>query len=89
MGCWFDTNNVPCGPINDIKQVFDDLQVKVKKNAYFYETSKILKTQINIIGSPMNFSKSKIKYKKSPPLLGEDTQKILKQYLKLNDSELK
>ncbi len=80
--------NVPCGPINDIKQVFDDLQVKYRKMLVSMKHPKSSKP-INIIGSPMNFSKSKIKYKKSPPLLGEDTQKILKKFLKLNDSELK
>ena len=33
-------------------------------------------------------SESPIKYKKSPPTLGEDTSKILKNFLKLNAIEL-
>ncbi len=79
--------NVPCGPINNIKQVFDDLQVKYRNMLISMKHPKS-KTKIKVIGSPMNFSKSKIKYKKPPPLLGEDTQKILKKFLKLGKREL-
>ena len=38
--------------------------------------------KINIVGSPMNFSVSKIKYKKTPPTLGEDTKKFSKEIFK-------
>ena len=37
----------------------------------------------------MNFSISKVKYKKSPPTLGEDTNKVLKDFLKLSDKDFK
>ena len=45
--------------------------------------------KINLVGSPLNFSESPVKYKKTPPTLGEDTDKILKEFLKLNSSDLK
>ena len=80
--------NVPCGPINNIKQVFDDLQVKYRNMLISMKHPRSEK-EIKVVGSPMNFSKSKIQYKKPPPLLGEDTQKILKKFLKLNDKQLK
>lgn len=78
--------NVPCGPINDIKKVFEDPQViyrkmKIKMN---YDKNKI-----NFIGSPINLSESPILYKKSPPKLGEDTEKILKKFLKLSSEKIK
>ena len=44
---------------------------------------------LNLVGSPLNFSESPVKYKKTPPTLGEDTDKILKEFLKLNSSDLK
>ena len=37
----------------------------------------------------MNFSLSKVKYKKTPPVLGEDTIQVLKKLLKLRDEDLK
>ena len=72
--------NVPCGPINNIEQVFSDPQVKSRKMKINMKHKKSKTGKINIIGSPMNFSVSKIKYKKTPPTLGEDTTKFLKNF---------
>ncbi len=80
--------NVPCGPINNIKQVFDDPQVKSRKMKISMSHRKSKTKKIDVIASPLNFSESPIKYKKSPPTLGEDTSKILKNFLKLNAIEL-
>ena len=81
--------NVPCGPINNIKQVFDDPQVKSRKMKISMSHKKMKNKKINLVGSPLNFSESPVKYKKTPPTLGEDTDKILKEFLKLNSSDLK
>ena len=81
--------NVPCGPINNIKQVFDDPQVKSRKMKINMKHKKSKTGKINIIGSPMNFSVSKIRYKKTPPTLGEDTKKFLKKFLKISIPEIK
>jgi len=80
--------NVPCGPINNIKQVFDDEQVKSRRMIIPMNHPKSKNKKIKIIGSPMKFSRSKVKYKKSPPTLGADTQKILKYFLKLSSNQL-
>ena len=40
-----------------------------------------INNKIKIVGSPMKFSISKVQYKKSPPTLGADTEKILKNFL--------
>ena len=81
--------NVPCGPINNIKQVFDDPQVKSRKMKISMNHGKMKNKKINLVGSPLNFSESPVKYKKTPPILGEDTNKILKEFLKLNNSNIK
>lgn len=81
--------NVPCGPINNIKQVFDDPQVKSRRMKISMIHKKMKNKKINLIGSPLNLSESPVKYKKTPPTLGEDTNKILKEFLKLNSSDLK
>ena len=80
--------NVPCGPINNIKQVFEDKQVKSRKMIVSMKHSKSKSKKIKLIANPMNFSESKIRYKKPPPELGQDTIKILKKFLKLNSKEL-
>jgi crotonobetainyl-CoA:carnitine CoA-transferase CaiB-like acyl-CoA transferase len=81
--------NVPCGPINNIEQVFNDPQVKSRKMKIGMKHKKSKNGKINIIGSPMNFSISKIKYKKTPPTLGEDTTKFLKKFLKISPPKIK
>ena len=80
--------NVPCGPINNIKQVFEDKQVKSRKMIISMNHSKSKNKKIKLIANPMNFSKSKIRYKKAPPKLGQDTIKVLKKFLKLNTKDL-
>ena len=80
--------NVPCGPINNIKQVFDDPQVISRKMKISMKHKKF-KKNIDLIASPINLEKSPVAYKKSPPVLGEDTNEILKKFLKLENDEIK
>ena len=56
--------NVPCGPINDVNQVFKDPQVKSRKMRIKMKHRKS-KNKIDLIGSPMKFSLSKVNYIKS------------------------
>ena len=80
--------NVPCGPINDISQVFEDPQVK-SRNMKIKMKHRKSKEKIDLVASPIKFSVSKIKYKKSPPTLGEDTEVFLKRFLKMKSSYIK
>ena len=80
--------NVPCGPINDISQVFEDPQVK-SRNMKIKMKHRKSKKKIDLIASPIKFSVSKIKYKKSPPTLGEDTEVFLNRFLKMKSSYIK
>ena len=81
--------NVPCGPINNIEQVFSDPQVKSRKMKINMKHKKSKTGKINIVGSPMNFSVSKIRYKKTPPTLGQDTKRFLNKFLKISIPEIK
>ena len=80
--------NVPCGPINNIKQVFEDKQVKSRKMVISMKHSKSKNKKIKLIANPINFSESKIQYKKPPPKLGQDTITVLKKFLKLDSKDL-
>ena len=77
--------NVPCGPINNLKEVFNDPQVVYRGMKV---PIKYGRKTVNLVGSPINLSKSPILYRKAPPKLGEDTDKILKSFLKLTNTEL-
>ena len=80
--------NVPCGPINNIQQVFEDKQVKSRKMVISMKHSKSKNKKIKLIANPINFSESKIQYKKPPPKLGQDTISVLKKFLKLGSKDL-
>ena len=80
--------NVPCGPINNIQQVFEDKQVKSRKMVISMKHSKSKNKKIKLIANPINFSESKIQYKKPPPKLGQDTISVLKKFLKLDSKDL-
>ena len=80
--------NVPCGPINNIQQVFEDKQVKSRKMVISMKHSKSKNKKIKLIANPINFSESKIQYKKPPPKLGQDTISVLKKFLKLDNKDL-
>ena len=79
--------NVPCGPINDISQVFKDPQVK-SRNMKIKMKHKKSRKKIDLIANPIKFSVSNIKYKKPPPTLGQDTE-IFKKIFKNEASDLK
>ncbi len=79
--------NVPCGPINDIKKVFEDPQVVFRKMKISMNHLKS-KTKLDLIANPIKFSESKIRYRKSPPILGQDTHEILKSFVKLKNKEI-
>ena len=63
-----EINGVPCGPINDIAQVFDNPQIKHRKmlgELTHPETGKV-----PTVAHPINFSRTPIDYNQAPPNLG-------------------
>ena len=72
-------NNVPACPINTIDQTFDDPQVKARGMAI--ELDHPVAGKVPGIANPLRFSKTPVSYKKAPPLLGEDTEAVLKNLL--------
>jgi crotonobetainyl-CoA:carnitine CoA-transferase CaiB-like acyl-CoA transferase len=67
--------DVPCGPVNTIKDVFDDEHVKARRVRV--EIEHPMSGTISTVASPMNFSGTPIKYRDAPPLLGQHTEEVL------------
>ncbi|HZF18441.1 MAG TPA: CaiB/BaiF CoA-transferase family protein [Burkholderiales bacterium] len=78
--------NVPCGPINSYKEVFEDSQVAHRKLKI--EMPHPLAGTMPGIASPMRFSETPVEYKLPPPLLGQHTREILGSLLGLGNDEL-
>ena len=70
---------VPCGPINDLAQVFADPQVKARGLAL--ELPHALAGMLPQVASPIRLSKTPVEYRSAPPLLGEHTDRVLQDVL--------
>jgi len=69
---------VPCGPINDLADVFADPQVLAREMTV--EMPHPLSGSVRLVASPMKFSATPVQYRRPPPLLGEHTEQILGEF---------
>ena len=76
------TVGVPCGPINDLAQVFADPQVLARELAIRMDHP--LAGKMSSVASPLRLSASPVEYRHAPPLLGEHTQEVLEQVLRMD-----
>jgi formyl-CoA transferase len=78
--------NVPCGPINSYKEVFEDPQVRHR--GLKVEMPHPLAGSIAGVASPMRLSETPVTYDAPPPLLGQHTREVLASVLGLSGGEL-
>jgi crotonobetainyl-CoA:carnitine CoA-transferase CaiB-like acyl-CoA transferase len=76
---------VPCGPINDLAGVFADPQVIHR--GLRVDMPHAAGGAAPQVANPIHFSATPIDYLRSPPLLGQDTEAVLKE-LGHNESEI-
>jgi crotonobetainyl-CoA:carnitine CoA-transferase CaiB-like acyl-CoA transferase len=74
---------VPCGPINDLQQVFADPQVQAR--GLRVDMPHALGGTVPQVASPIRLSVTPVEYRRAPPLLGEHTFEVLTRILGLND----
>ncbi|MFJ4375744.1 CaiB/BaiF CoA transferase family protein [Pseudomonas japonica] len=77
---------VPCGPINDLAQMFADPQVKARGLAI--DIPHPLAGSVPQVASPIRLSETPVEYRNAPPLLGEHTEQILAGLLGLADGDI-
>ncbi|MFO0453944.1 MAG: CoA transferase, partial [Pseudomonadota bacterium] len=86
---WLDAltaAGVPCGPINDLAQVFDEPQVKHR--AMRFELPHPLSGTVPQVRNPVVYSRSRLEYRDPPPLLGQHTDDVLQAELGLSGDEI-
>ncbi len=89
MNEWIDAlekAGVPCGPINDLAQVFEMPQVKAR--ALRVDIERVDAGPVPLVGSPIKFSATPVRYDLPPPRLGEHTEEVLREVAGYDDERL-
>jgi crotonobetainyl-CoA:carnitine CoA-transferase CaiB-like acyl-CoA transferase len=77
---------VPCGPINNLAEVFADPQVN--ERGMVTEWQHPLRAGLRLVSSPMKLSATPVQTQRPPPLLGQHTEEVLRELLDCNDDRL-
>ena len=77
---------VPCGPINDLAQVFADPQVQHR--GLRLEMPHPLAGTVPQVASPLRLSASPVDYRAPPPLLGEHSEALLQRLLGMDGERI-
>jgi crotonobetainyl-CoA:carnitine CoA-transferase CaiB-like acyl-CoA transferase len=69
---------VPCGPINNLAEVFADPQVQARGMAV--PVAHPLTDALKLVASPIKMSVTPPTVRRAPPLLGEHTREVMQEY---------
>ncbi len=78
---------VPCGPINNLQEVFAEPQIASRDMvvAVPHPTAG----EVKLVGNPIKLSRTPVDYRSAPPLLGEQTEAVLRELGGLSEDELR
>ena len=79
---------VPCGPLNDLQQVFDDPHVKSRGVETRIPHARAAAGSVPAVANPARLSATPPTYERAAPLLGEHTHEILSGVLGLTDADI-
>ena len=86
---WLDHLNqkgIPCGPINNLDQVFADPQVQFRSMQF--ELDHPTAGKVTTVKNPINLSKTPLEYAKAAPTLGQHTDEVLSQLLGMDQASI-
>jgi formyl-CoA transferase len=72
---------VPSGPINDLKQVFEEPQAVARG-------LRMQLGNVSLVRSPMRFSETPVEHSAPPPILGQHTDEVLRGLLGKSEGEV-
>jgi crotonobetainyl-CoA:carnitine CoA-transferase CaiB-like acyl-CoA transferase len=82
----FESVGVPCGPINNLEQVFKDPQVLAREMQISMQHPKY--GDVPLVGNPVRMSETPVQYRSAPPALGEHTAEVLDRMLGIDEEQL-
>lgn len=78
---------VPCSPINDIGQVFTGPYARERE--FVRKLNHPCDGALPTVANPVRFSASPVEYERAPPLLGEHTNEVLRDWLGYSDDKIR
>ena len=84
-GAWLDAlggSGIPCGPIQNLDDVFADPQVQARGLRREFDEAD--GGPVPSVASPLNLSATPVTYRRPPPRLGEHTREVLGERLGLD-----
>ena len=82
-----EPEGIPCGRINSIDETLNDPQVIHRQMRAQALHSSL--GEINLLGSPLKLSETPGEVRRAPPVLGEDTDQVLREVLGYEDSAIR
>ena len=76
----------PCGPINDLQQVFADPQVQAR--GLRLDLPNAMGSSTPQVASPLRLSATPVAYRSAPPLLGQHTEALLQRLLGMSETQV-
>jgi len=77
---------VPCGPINGIGEAFAEPQIAAREMVV--ELPHPTAGTAKLVGNPIKLSRTPVEYRNAPPLLGEQTEEVLREILGYSEEEI-
>jgi len=79
---------IGCGPINTVDQVFADPQVRDRGLVINMPHDAVGGRDVPLVANPLRLSETPVSYRHTPPVLGADTDEVLRSVLELDDADL-
>ncbi|MCG8545238.1 MAG: CoA transferase [Alphaproteobacteria bacterium] len=83
-----EKNNIGCGPINALSEVFEDPQVKAREMVIEMDHPATGGRPAKLIASPIKLSATPVSYRQAPPTIGQHTEELLGEYLGMGAAEI-
>ncbi|MCH1998618.1 CoA transferase, partial [Achromobacter xylosoxidans] len=72
--------NVPCGPVNDLREVFEDPHVKERGAHLRMPCDWARDGAVSLLANPLKLSRTPVSYRRAPPRLNEHVDEILRDW---------
>jgi len=79
-------SGVPAGPVNDIQEILTN-DHSIERNLVRHLRNGA-EDSVPYVSNPVEFSSTPVSYEKAPPLLGEHTNEVLRDWLGYSDAEI-